>query len=357
MIERIAVVQWVPEEGLAQAICNELAGLGREPIPFLFDESIPDRVDMVLTFAPYGKLLPIARQMEQFNSQKRPIFLHWHTQNLPDPSIPWIFTKQVARFRSWLDRLDTSSRSVSLFIANLKPLQWLSQRMHRFRYVGDHYYAFSQGWLDVLIQSSKIYTQYDHAHGIPSIYVPWGTSRDWYADLHLDRNIDVLWFGKRRTRRRSQLLDIIRRELQVQGINMYVVDGEERPFIYDDERTKILNRTKIVLGLGIYPYDNVSSYRFQMVAGNRCLLISEPELDHHPFIPGKHFIEATADKIVDRVLYFLAHEEERSQITKDAYCLVTEKLTMANSLRNILNIAENAALQMTPSAKSFSTHL
>ena len=117
--------------------------------------------------------------------------------------------------------------------------------MFRFLILGDVQYAYSKGWLDILVEASNIYTQLDNAHGIPAVFVPWGTFQDYYADLHLERDIDVLWFGKRRTKRRTQLLDSIRHELRAHGVEMHVFDGEENLFIYGDERTEILNRSKI----------------------------------------------------------------------------------------------------------------
>jgi hypothetical protein len=342
MIKRVAIVEWWPGDEIANAMVVELTQLGLETVRFPFDGAIPNIVDMVLTFAPYDRLLPIASQMAQFSLQERPIFVHWQTQNLPNPSIPWMITKQIAFFRSWIDRLSDSPRSSDRFLANIPPIRWLRQRLYRFRYLGDIQYAYRRGWLDILVHSSNIYVQHDIANGIPAIYVPWGTSQNWHADLHLKRDIDVLWFGKRRIRHRSKLLDAIRRELQTYGIEMYVIDGVEKPFVYGEERTQLLNRSKIALNLQIYPYDNVYPYRFQIAAGNKCMLVCEPEWNHHPqCLPGKHFIAAEADKLVEQILYYLSHENERNQITDNAYRLVTQELTMANSLKKILHAAEN----------------
>lgn len=344
MIKRVAIVEWWPGDGVAKAIVVELTKLGLETVLFQFDGAIPNNVDMVLTFAPYNRLLPIASQMAHSGSEKRPVYVHWSNQCQPNPKIPWKFAKQITWFRSWIGRLSDSPRSVDRFVSNLKPMQWLRNRMFRFLILGDVQYAYSKGWLDILVEASNLYTQLDIAHGIPAVFVPWGTFQDYYADLHLERDIDVLWFGKRRTKRRTQLLDSIRHELRAQGVEMHVFDGEENPFIYGDERTQILNRSKITLSLRNYPHDYTIPPRFHMVAGNRCLLVCEPEWNHHPqCLPGRHFIAAEADKIVEQILYYLSHEKERNQITDNAYRLVTQELTMANSLKAILRIAENFA--------------
>ncbi len=342
MIKRIAVVEWAPNDGIAKTIRNELTILGFEPVLFQFDGAIPDNADMILTFAPYGRLLPITCQMARFASQKRPVYVHWNTENPPNPKIPWMLTKRIATFRSWIGRLSDSPKLSDRFLASLLPLWWLRQRMYRFRYVGDYQYAYFHGWLDVLVEFSNIYTQQHIEHGIPAVFIPWGTSPEWYANLNLERDIDVLWFGQRRTRRRSELLDAIRNELRTHGIEMYVADGVEKPFIYDHKRTHLLNRTKITLSLLTCRYESVFPHRFHMAAGNRCLVVSECEFDHHPqCIPGEHFVESKADRIVERILYFLNHANERVQITESAYQLVTQELTLANSLKAIVRAAEN----------------
>jgi hypothetical protein len=342
MIKHIAVVEWAPGDGIARTIRDELIQLDYSPVLFQSEGNIPDNVDMVLTFAPYGKLLPIMNQLAKFTPQNRPIYVHWNTENPPDPSLPWTFIKQIAAFRSWVDRLSDSPKPFHRYVANLKPIQWLRGRMYRFRYIGDYHYAYVQGWLDLLAEFSNFYTQLHTAHGMPAIFVPWGTSPAWYANLNLERDIDVLWFGQRRTKRRSLIIDTIRHQLRNYGIEMYVADGVENPFIYDDERTNLLNRTKITLSLLTNRYESVFPHRFHMAAGNKCMVISEPEYSHHPdCIAAKHFVAATAAEIVSQILYFLSHEDERIQITENAYQLVTQKLTLANSLKAIIRAAEN----------------
>jgi hypothetical protein len=342
MIKRIAVVEWSHGDGIAKAISDELIALGIEPVLFPYNGTIPNNVDMVLTFAPYNKFLPIASQMEHMDSRKRPIFVHWNTENPPDPQLPWFITKNVAGFRSWIERWCDTPRPMCQRFARLKPVQWLNRRMYRYRMLGDYEFAIEHGWLDLLVETSSVFAQQDIEHGLPAVFVPWGTSHDWYADLHLKRDIDVLWFGKRRTKRRSNLIDSIRHELQAQGVNMMVIDNVERPFIFGDERTQILNRTKIVISLLTQPYEYVCPFRFHMVAGNRCMVISEPELCHHPdCIPGKHLINAKANEMVEKILYYLNRENERNQIVENAYQLVTQQLTLGKSVKAILNIVEN----------------
>src|SRR6185503_16508520 len=99
-------------------------------------------------------------------------------------------------------------------------------------------------------------------------------------DLKLERDIDVLWMGKRRNGRRSDLIDRVRAELAQHGVQMYMADGVERPFIFGEERTRLLNRTKIALNVKTRWFNSGFTFRFHTVAGNRCVVVSELFLPH-----------------------------------------------------------------------------
>jgi hypothetical protein len=196
------------------------------------------------------------------------------------------------------------------------------------------------GWLDALAETSLLFTQYHQEHGLPAYYVPWGTSANHYKTLHLDRDIDVLWMGKRRTRKRSIHIDKVRRDLQLHGFNMYVVDGIENPFVFDEERTRLINRSRITLNVHSNRHDNSFHMRFHMVAGNGSMVVSENLLPHYvEYLPGVHYAAAELDNLSNSVRYYLENEEERAQIAHNAFQLVTGEMTMANSLRKIIELA------------------
>jgi hypothetical protein len=186
-----------------------------------------------------------------------------------------------------------------------------------------------------------IFADFHHRHGVPACFVPWGTPPEWHADLRLERDIDVLWIGKRRTRRRARLLDQLIPALRQYGVNLYVADGIERPFIYDQERTDILNRARITLNLLPAWYDPALLFRFHMAAGNRSLVISEPCLPHNPeVLPGVHYVEAPVGALVETILFYLEHEAARREIAEQAHRLVTGRLTLRNSVRALMGAAE-----------------
>lgn len=98
--------------------------------------------------------------------------------------------------------------------------------------------------------------------------MPWGipTGSNWYQNLNLERDIDALWMGKRRTKKRGKQLVNIQGALQKLGLNVYWADGVSQPFVYGEERTRLLNRAKITLNLGPTWYDPGFQFRFVLAA-------------------------------------------------------------------------------------------
>jgi hypothetical protein len=225
-------------------------------------------------------------------------------------------------------------------VENKAPFAWFKNRMLRFRYVGDYYHAYHRGLLSIFADSSSVYAEIHRKHGLPTTYFPWGAAPAWYADLHLPRDVDVVWLGKRGTKRRSDLLDRIRGELRRHGVDIYVADNVENPFVWREQRTELLNRAKITLNITRTWYDDNYS-RFSMAAPNRSLIVSEPMLPHCPeYKSGMHYVAAPIQELSAAILHYLEAEEERRIITDRAYNLLTQELTLANSVRRVMADAE-----------------
>jgi spore maturation protein CgeB len=143
--------------------------------------------------------------------------------------------------------------------------------------------------------------------------------------------------GKRGTRRRNKILERVREELQAHGVEIYMADNEEKPFIFGKERTRFLNRVKITLNLTRTWYDE-NLMRFAIAAPNRTMIISEPLLPHYPEVkPGIHYVSAPIDKLAETIIYYLEHDEQRHQIVDNAYQLSTTILTFHNSIKSIMD--------------------
>lgn len=325
----VAVIQWEKGDGISEIIADELSALGYIPVTFLFSSSIPEEVSFVFSFGPYGDFLRAPYELAKMPPKKRPKFIHWNTEGLPDLRIPRLFMRAIGRVRS---RLDPCIR--------LMREHWARQRMLRFRYIGDYYRVHAAGLLDVFADSSAIYARWHARQGLPTVHAPWGGTPRWYRQLHLERDIDVLWMGGLNSRRRNRLLAKLCPELTRRGMSVHLADGLNNPFIFGDERIEFLNRSKITLNLTRTWYDDNFS-RFAIAAPNSSLVISEPMLPHSPrVIPGVHYVEAPIEQLADQIEHYLAHEDERQKIAENAFALFTEELSFSKSIADIMAAAE-----------------
>ena len=334
---RIAIPKSADGSGIGEAICCELESFGHRPVDFPLDSKVPEDAQVVFIFGPFGKFLQIPSRFSGTPREKRPMFVYWNTEGLPDPRLPRRLMDRFALIRSWVGRLDRSSSPLARRLAGFPPVSTIDSRLLRFRYLGDYLYAFKKGWLDVLADISAVYSGYWQRRGIPSLVAPFGSHAGWHADLNLKRDIDVLWMGKRATRRRSQALDRLRQELRTMGVEMCVIDNVERPFVFEQERTELLNRSKITLNLLRTWYDE-NSLRISLAASNRSMIVSEPLLPHVPqYQPGVHYSAAPVEDLAKTILYYLEHEEERQRIVENAYQVTTREVTLQNSIQTILS--------------------
>jgi spore maturation protein CgeB len=142
--------------------------------------------------------------------------------------------------------------------------------------------------------------------------------------------------GKRRTKRRSEILNQVARVLARHNFTMHIADNEIQPFVYGAERTKLLNRSKITLHLESNPFDNAFPYRYHIAAANGSLVVSEVLVPHYPLTPGEHYVSASPAELPRRVLHYLEKDQERQNIVANAHELVTTRLTFANSVKMIM---------------------
>ena len=337
---RVAVPEWVENDGIANMISFELEQIGYNPVLFYFDSNIPAEVDYLLTFGPYDRILPIWQKNARTALSRRPVVIHWNTEGMPDLRIPPQVVRALGAMRSKIGRMGYSGSVFDSFLYSIRPVSNIDQSFSRYRFHGDYEYACRKGWLHVLSDSSHIYSQIRSKIGIPTLYAPWGASQRWYEDLGLERDLDVLWMGKRGSQRRSLILDQVFRELKSRGLRVYIADNEENPFIFGEERTRHLNRAKITLNITRTWYDDNFS-RFTMACSNRSLVVSEPVLSHcTEFKENVHYVSAKIEDLAKTIVYYLEHEEARRQIVENAYELMMGELKFEKSLRKMFAAAQ-----------------
>jgi hypothetical protein len=237
-------------------------------------------------------------------------------------------------------------------------LAWLTGGLHRFRYYGDIWRYRRAGLIDVLAVWSPQVGDELTRRGFAPIVVGMGYYPDCGRDLGLMRDIDVLWLGRPGSRRRQRLVERVRRELARRGISLMVVDGVEHPYVFGEARTRLLNRTKIMLNLLRQTWDD-NSMRFFFAAANGALVVSEPTLRHSDFTAGVHLVEAPVGRLAETVQAFLEDEPRRKAIVERARQLAVETLRMETAVRRLVAAAESvgaAGAAGTPNAPRARSH-
>ncbi len=147
--------------------------------------------------------------------------------------------------------------------------------------------------------------------GIPSTFVPIGYTPTLGRSLaHGGRDIDVLFFGHVSSRRRW-LLNKIDAALRQAGYKLKVIERD----CYGDDRTAILNRSKIVLNLHKFPWE---------FAGQRLLMaMSLPVLcrlgmgaRHNSIQACRAHVLTARDEELPEILVTLLRDQNRDQGTK-----------------------------------------
>jgi hypothetical protein len=188
---------------------------------------------------------------------------------------------------------------------------------------------------DLLVVSTREKQEFLAERGVDAAFVPMGYHPVMGTDLAIERDIDVLFIGDLGVPRRKRILRRIRRA----GVDVRAVGAWHDPAFWGENRTRLLNRAKILLNLPRHP-GLLSGARMLLGMGNKALVISEPVHLSEPYVEGEHFVTAPLDEMPAAIRRYLADADERRRLTETAFRLVTEELTMSRSVSSILALAE-----------------
>jgi hypothetical protein len=334
----IGIALWSMGDELGRSISNTLSDMGHNVLAYQYGEKIPE-VDILLTYGPFGSLTPISNQLARIKSDQQPVFILWLTEQFPNPDLPEWIRLPASILRLELERASYTCNNGSEWEVRTGAQKLLNKGL-RFRYYGELQWLKQSGIPTILVIPSKWTAEFLRQRGFDPVVACIRSLPCKISAQAIKRDIPVLWLGKPGSQRRKRLLKQIRSELAAQGVEMKVVDGVENPYVFGKERTKLLRRTKIALNLLREPWDD-NSLRFFFAAENHVLIVSEPSLPHSPFLPGRHVIEVPIDQLTETIIYYLSNDEARREITDSANRLVTEQLTMENSLSKILKRVGN----------------
>lgn len=275
--------------------------------------SSPDEVLLLLGNANWYPA--IYRQLTARPRSERPFVVIWHYEPLPFPAasgfpLPRLHVRQIARI------LLLSNRASDAYTNYLR-LRLLARKQLP----------------DLLVISTRGGWEFLAERRIAAHWVPLGYTPSFGYDMGLSRDIDVLFIGVFNVPRRKRLIG----QLRQQGINLVAVGDWSDPAYWGEDRTRLLNRTKIVLNLQRFP-GQMSGQRLILGMANMALVISEPMYKPAPYVPGKHYVSATIEEMPQIIRYYLAHENEREAIAREGHHFVTQEVTLERSVSQILRL-------------------
>jgi hypothetical protein len=261
-------------------------------------------------------------QLTAMPRAQRPLVVLWHTEPLPPPraaGLPW------PRLNWWeaAKCVLRDSNATDVYTNYLVLRRWVKE-----------------GIPDVLVAATLGRCGFLSERGIAADWVPLGYEPSYGRDLGLPRDIEVLFLGAQDVPRRNRLL----RGLRKKGIQIEAAGSYVDPSCWGEERTKLLNRTKIMLNLARTPGE-FPDLRLILGMANKALVISEPIYRPDPFVAGRHFVSSSIGEMPETIRYYLAHDAERAAINERAHRLITQDVTMEGSVSRILDLISTRANQ------------
>lgn len=111
----------------------------------------------------------------------------------------------------------------------------------------------------------------------------------------------------------------------------------DTPGFYGDEaRNKLVASSQILINIHSSDRTYFEWHRALIAIANRCLFVSEPSVGFAPLVNQEHFIITDIEKIAETCEYYLAHPEERKQITDRAYEFLKTNWNTSNICLDLL---------------------
>jgi len=255
----------------------------------------------------------VTRKLLATPRHRRPYVLIWHSEPLPPARAaglpaPWLSVREVAKI------MLRDPRATDVY-TNYRTLRSLQRA----------------GIPDVLVLSSRGRQEFLAERGIAGDFAALGCGTSMGRDLGMLRDIDVLFLGILNVPRRNRLLAALRK----QGINLTMAGSWSDPSLWGEARTRLLNRTKILVNLARTPSE-FSGYRLSLGMANGALVVSEPIYRPEPFLPGTHFVMVSTENMAAGIRHYLEAEDERRIITDTAARFVKEHATLERSTERIV---------------------
>jgi hypothetical protein len=306
-------------------VAEEIRRQGFPLIPVAAESADLSAADVLIFLGNAAWRPQIIRQLRQTPKGQRPFVAIWHWEPLP-PSRASDLPRPKLELREIGKIVLRDPRATDPY-TNFSTIR----RLHQ------------EGIVDLLAVSTRGRQEFLHEQGILSSFIPLGCGQQHGRDLGLERDIGVLFLGDVRTARRRRAINFLRGS----GIQVTVAGSWEDPQYWGENRTKLLNRTKILLNVPRTPGD-YSGLRMFLGAANGAVILSEPLYRPEPFLPGQHYLEAELAQMPLIARNLLQDHARGTAIAESARDLATQVATRSHSVAKLLQAIEAARTGSQP---------
>lgn len=265
-----------------------------------------------------------------------PPIIIWYTEQIPDPRTPTWFSLLNAKLRvqveSWYDK------KIGYRSQEKRGHSWLPG-LERYRRVGELLALHSIGCIKLICAFSETQTRYLSQLGLPVTEIPLGIHSQFGRLMDIPRDVDVVFLGTTQDMRRRKWIPYIEEKLAKFNVKMVIKDGsQERGTSYDEDRTMLLNRSKIMINVMKRSWDD-PIFRLLLSCANGAMLLSEKiwQTSLGGFDPKQHFAESVLDRLPDTVLSYLGNETARQKIVNQASEKINQEYTMEIMVGRLVN--------------------
>lgn len=321
------------------AICRPIAGGAVEPefvadeirsqgfplVPVTAESADLSAADVLLFLGNAAWRPQVIRQLRETPKALRPFVAVWHWEPLPPSRASGLPRPQLGlREMGKIALRDPRATDPYTNFSTLKRLQ-------------------REGIIDLLAVSTRGRQEFLEEQGIASRFIPLGYGPQHGRDLGLERDIDVLFLGDVLMARRRRALNYLRSS----GIEVAVAGDWDDPQYWGENRTKLLNRAKILLNIPRTAGD-YSGLRMFLGAANGAVILSEPLYRPEPFLPGQHYLEATLEQMPSIAVSLLRDHARRAALAEAARDQATRIATRSRSVAALLQAIKTGRQESQP---------
>lgn len=190
--------------------------------------------------------------------------------------------------------------------------------------------ALADGWVDAFFGSTGGTVGFLRSRGVACELAPVAWAPGFGEDRQGKRDIDVLFLGSLSRRRRRRWL-ALRRRLEAEGLRVEEVAGG----CYDEERTQLLNRTRLLVHLHRISWDT-PWIRWGLATSCGVAIASEPLRRSEPMRPGIDQIEAPLEELAEAIATRLRDPEGTAAMVASCRERLAAHLSIDTSLERIL---------------------